>query len=773
VAHANGRTGPDPGITLVVPFADQPLAAQAVIAANRTYVVDPKFPDGGSVLVIDDDDDTRHLVRIILEREGFDVAEARTADDALTRFREVQPDVVVLDLDLPDRPGLELLSDLRSLDRNVAVIVLSGAGGEEDRVRGLLGGADDYIVKPFSTREFAARAIAAARRRSDPAAQLLRDGDLELATTTRAVTVAGRVVDVTRLEFDLLHFLVGHPLHSFTRDQLLRAVWGSSAAWQSAATVTEHVRRLRAKLKSAHGTVPAIVAVRGVGYRLEPFTSGEVATASADSRAQASHDATVVIVGTTVVYTSPAALALVGATTEADVLGRNVFEFVAAQSVAATAARHESARAGRWPRPELITIRRLDGDELLVELASTPVSWEGRPASQVTLWEQKGDRSRLRELATGVRTDVSEAVIITGPDERIQSLNPAAEELYGWLEDEVVGELVNEVIPWAGDAKELHAARVALERDGRWHGESRQLRRDGAEVRALASNTVLRDAQGRTVGLVSVNRPIERSLPESRRTAGPSRLIDAEILTGIERDEFVVHFQPIVNLEDATPLGVEALVRWQHPNFGLLAPAAFIDAAEHADTIIELGQVVLEKACLQAEAWRRSGHDLYVAVNLSGRQLADERLPDRIARVMAATKTPTGKLWLEVTETSLVHDLEKATEVLQAVDELGVKISIDDFGTGWASLTYLHSFPVHALKIDKSFVQRLGDSRRSTTIVASIVSLGRELDLTVVPEGIETAHQRQHLQALGCRFGQGYLFSPPLAPDDLALPLLT
>jgi PAS domain S-box-containing protein len=492
----------------------------------------------------------------------------------------------------------------------------------------------------------------------------------------------------------------------------------------------------------------------------------------AQSRVQASLDASVVIDGTTIVYATPALLALVGATNQGDVVGRNVFDFVAEQSVAATAARHESARAGRWPRPELITIRRLDGHELLVELASTPVMWDGGPASQVTIWEQKPESSRLQELATGIRTDVSEAVIITGSDYRIQSLNPAAEDLYGWRADEAVGELISDVIPWAGDPSEIQAAHLALERDGRWYGEVRHRRRDGTEVRALASTTVLCDAQGRAVGFVSVNRPVEQRVRERRRAAGSSRHLDTEIRNGLERDEFVVHFQPIVDLEDASLLGVEALVRWQHPGRGLLAPAAFLDAAEQTDTIVELGHVVLEKACAQAAAWRREGHDLYVAVNFSGRQLADALLPDRLARVMAATQIPAGKLWLEVTETALVHDLEQASDVLQAVDELGAKISIDDFGTGWASLTYLHRFPVHALKIDKSFVQQLGQSERSTAIVSSIISLGRELDLMLVPEGIETADQRHELQALGCRYGQGYLFSPPRAACDLELPSL-
>jgi EAL domain-containing protein (putative c-di-GMP-specific phosphodiesterase class I) len=177
--------------------------------------------------------------------------------------------------------------------------------------------------------------------------------------------------------------------------------------------------------------------------------------------------------------------------------------------------------------------------------------------------------------------------------------------------------------------------------------------------------------------------------------------------------------------------------------------------------------MVLDEACQQWSAWQRTGIDLHVAVNLSGRQLSDPNLAARLAETMASAAMGPGALWLEVTETSLVEDLDVATEALSRLVELGARVSIDDFGTGWASLTYLREFPVHALKIDRTFVNGLGKGSADAAIVGSIISLGRELEMSVVAEGVETKEQLAHLRVLGCELAQGYLFGRPQAPEDL------
>ncbi len=494
------------------------------------------------VLVVDDDEDVRAIVRRSLERECLDVVEASDATEAL-RVAATPIDVAVLDIGLPGTTGLELLTQLREHQRDLPVIMLTGAGAEADRVLGLMSGADDYVVKPFSGRELAARVMAAGRRRAPLLTETIDNDGLTIDSAGRRASLHGRPLELTAREFDLLHHLTAHAGRAFSRDELLRAVWASSAAWQTAATVTEHVRRLRTKIEADPAHPVRLVTVRGAGYRLETPTG-----------------------------TTPA-----------------------------------------------------DGPPL-------PVARTRSASDQID-----------------------------------------------------------------------HAA------------------------------------------------------------------LDDEIRVGLERREFRVHYQPVVDLRNGRWTGVEALLRWQHPRRGLLAPAAFIDRAERSGAIVELGMYVLEETCLQWRRWQQAGTPLEVAVNLSGRQIADPGLVDRIGRAMAGAGMPPGALWLEVTETSLVEDLDHAASVLGRITELGACVSIDDFGTGWASLTYLRQFPVRALKIDRMFVAGLDAGRNDAAIVSSIISLGAELGLSVVAEGIETTEQLEHLKALGCVLGQGYLFSRPQPPCELRI----
>jgi PAS domain S-box-containing protein len=495
-------------------------------------------------------------------------------------------------------------------------------------------------------------------------------------------------------------------------------------------------------------------------------------TPPALARVQSWGDASVVVVGTTIVFASRTAVEMVGAHDVGEVVGRDVFDFVASSSTEATLARQESAKQGRWPRPEVITIKGVDGREKRVELASTPVLWEdGQPASQMTMWEPLDGAERLRHLATGVRTDVADAVVIVDTEFRIQSLNNAAERIYGWSEAEAIGKPLNDVIPWLGREADLQAAQSHLLAEGRWHGRVIQGRRDGTVVHVLASTTLLKDDRGHPSGAITVNRPISE---ESISAAAPlgSEALCYELRRGLDRDEFIVYYQPIVRLDDGTPIGVEALVRWNHPTRGLLLPDQFIEAAERSGVICELGEVVLQKACLQAERWRAAGLKLYLSVNVSARQLADGG-PARLVHIMTLTGMQPSDMWIEITETALVEDLDQARTGLRQLDELGVHVSIDDFGTGWASLTYLHEFPVRALKIDRVFVHGLGTSSCDLAIVKSIIGLGRELGLDVVAEGIETLDQRALLYQLGCEKGQGYFFGGPAPAETLfRMPLL-
>jgi PAS domain S-box-containing protein len=376
--------------------------------------------------------------------------------------------------------------------------------------------------------------------------------------------------------------------------------------------------------------------------------------------------------------------------------------------------------------------------------------------------------ARLRRLVTGVFSEVSDAVIVTDPHLHVRSWNQAAERLYGWAEHEVLGRHLFDVVPPAEDNDQLNSAMRTLEEKGRWFGEGQQIARDGSTVNVIASTTLLRDERGEPFVFVSVNR--QASAPLVLAASSPSDAADeGDIRRGLDCGEFAVHYQPVVAFNDRHIITVEALVRWNHPERGLLLPGSFMDAAERSGVILELGRVVVDTACRQAAEWRRGGSDLGVAVNLSTKQFADVALFDNITEVLTASGLDPRALWLEVTETALVEDLDQATDLLERLAALGIGITIDDFGTGWASLTYLKQFPVHALKIDQSFVAGIDHDAQDAAIARSIISLGEELGMIVVAEGIETVTQQSALQTLGCSVGQGFLYGRPLPAAEVPI----
>jgi diguanylate cyclase (GGDEF)-like protein len=238
----------------------------------------------------------------------------------------------------------------------------------------------------------------------------------------------------------------------------------------------------------------------------------------------------------------------------------------------------------------------------------------------------------------------------------------------------------------------------------------------------------------------------------------------------LERSELMLHYQPVVELSGATTVSVEALIRWQHPDRGLVAPYRFIPVAEESGLIIPIGAWVLEEACRQLSDWHRRAGDGArgsVEVNLSARQIDDPLIIATVEGILGRTGLPPEHLTLEITESSLMRDATSALGVLGALRELGVLLAIDDFGTGYSSLSYLQHFPLDLLKVDRSFVADLGVSIEAEKIVAAVIGLAHALGLKVVAEGVETDGQLDLLRSLGCDLAQGFLFSRPLPAGEL------
>jgi EAL domain-containing protein (putative c-di-GMP-specific phosphodiesterase class I) len=237
---------------------------------------------------------------------------------------------------------------------------------------------------------------------------------------------------------------------------------------------------------------------------------------------------------------------------------------------------------------------------------------------------------------------------------------------------------------------------------------------------------------------------------------------------GIAAGELRLHYQPIVDLSSGRPVGVEALVRWQHPERGLLAPDQFLGLAECSDLVLPLGDWVLDEACCFAvELQQRAGESLTVAVNLSGRQLSDGQLVATVRAALDRQQCAAGLLVFEVTETAVVTDMGAAVASLRTLAALGAGVAIDDFGTGYSSMLYLKHLSADTLKIDRTFISEMTSGPHDTAIVASLISLAHNLDVRCIAEGVETAQQLELLTQLGCDLAQGYLFCHPLEAPAL------
>jgi diguanylate cyclase (GGDEF)-like protein/PAS domain S-box-containing protein len=280
---------------------------------------------------------------------------------------------------------------------------------------------------------------------------------------------------------------------------------------------------------------------------------------------------------------------------------------------------------------------------------------------------------------------------------------------------------------------------------------------------------LLRDADAAMYHAKAAGRGRVEVFDETMRTRVMARhTTENELHRAIDRGELRVFFQPIVSLEEAECIGAEALVRWQHPERGLVTPSEFISLAEDTGLIVPLGTWVLEQAALQAAQWQLArGRDFLVSVNLSARQLTQPELPKQVAAIIDRTGVRPSSLCFEITETAFMEDADAVMRVVEEVRELGVRFAIDDFGTGYSSLGYLKRFAVDTVKIDRAFVDGVADDAGDLAIVTAVIGLAHALGLCVVAEGVETEPQLKSLIDLECDEAQGYYFAPPQPADDL------
>ncbi|OOY42425.1 hypothetical protein BOV91_07015 [Solemya velum gill symbiont] len=244
-------------------------------------------------------------------------------------------------------------------------------------------------------------------------------------------------------------------------------------------------------------------------------------------------------------------------------------------------------------------------------------------------------------------------------------------------------------------------------------------------------------------------------------------LMENNLRQALEKEEFILHYQPQLDLHTGKIVGAEALIRWQQPQLGLISPSRFIPIAEDSGLIMPIGEWVLQEACSQAKKWLDKGIDIgRIAVNVAGPQLQRGRLVEVVQDVLAKCGLPASRLEIEVTESLLMQKTESAIKQLDELRQLGIVLAIDDFGTGYSSLSYLKQLPIHKLKIDRSFVHDIPGDPDDMAIADAVIALGKSLGLTVIAEGVETLEQAEFLRGAGCQEVQGYLYSQPVTAEQ-------
>jgi EAL domain-containing protein (putative c-di-GMP-specific phosphodiesterase class I) len=291
---------------------------------------------------------------------------------------------------------------------------------------------------------------------------------------------------------------------------------------------------------------------------------------------------------------------------------------------------------------------------------------------------------------------------------------------------------------------------------------------DGLDADA---GNLIRDADAAMYRAKEKGRARWEIFDNAMRASAVDRLdIENALRRALERRELRVYYQPLISLRSGAIEGVEALLRWEHSERGLLLPGDFITVAEETGLIVPIGSWVLDQACRQVQRWHVSHPELpalRLSVNLSGRQLGHPKLVDDVAEILEETGIDPGSVELEITESVLMDDVDMSEETLGRLRTLGVKLVVDDFGTGYSSLSYLRRFPVDLLKVDRSFVDGLGTDPSDSAIVTAIITLAHTLGLEAVAEGVETAHQLDELRRLGCDQAQGFYFARPAGGDDI------
>ncbi len=684
------------------------------------------------VLVVDDDAAGRLLACATLKRAGFEATEAEDGQAALDAMDALRPDLVLMDVNMPVMDGFTACSMLRKLESGyrVPVLMMTARNDVQSIERAFEVGATDFITKPINWTILAHRVRYMLRASS--AINDLAENQLRLSN-------AQRIGDMGDWEWDVQRDRV-------TLSQQGRCIFG-------------------------HALDNAVLDPRAFMATLHPDDADRVSTACqlaiATGQAFAVEHRVIQPDGAVRRVHQQVAVTARDQTGRAKVLAGAVHDIT----------RRKEAEEQIWRLAHYDTLTGLPNRLLFVDRLNKAIAHAKRQAKRVAVMFIDLDHfKRVNDTLGHAAGDELLRVVGTRLEQSIRASDSVSHEsgdadaAHGIARlggDEFSLMLGN--VDHAGDATGIAqrlvaalAAPVIVQCTELYISASVGIAiypEDGAEVDTLLMNADTAMYRAKETGRGSF-----QFYDQSMNARALERLVMESMLRkALERSEFVLHYQPKVSLGSGRIVGAEALIRWQHPERGLVSPQEFIPLAEQAGLIIQIGEWAIDAACRQSAAWRAAGLSFGpVAVNLASTHLRVRTLPDLVERALKAHALPACSLEIEVTESMLMADPELCVETARRLSCLGVSISVDDFGTGYSSLSYLKRLPIKSLKIDQSFVRDLTVDPDDSAIITAIIAMAHTLNLKVIAEGVETEAQRAFLQAGGCDEFQGYLASRAL-----------
>jgi len=716
---------------------------------------DAKVPlqDRPRLLIVDDVSDNLHAMVNVLRADYAITAATNGAKAIELAGRQPQPDLILLDIQMPDMDGYEVLTALQHNPStcDIPVIFVTGLSEAADEARGLLMGAVDYVTKPLN-------------------AELLKqriNNQLELKRYRRYPSALDLTLTVDRTELPTLLVVDDipeniHELLEALRDEyrIMVANDGVKAVELALGPVTPDLILLDVLMPGMDGyEVCRRIKASAVGQRI-PVMFVTVIDASQDKVKGFA-------LGAADYITKPFDIDEVRARIHAHLelaRLRRLLEDLVAQRTAMLQVSEEKYRilTHRDPLTGLPN-RVLFGEQLAhavaqaqhsqAEFALLFLDLDNFATVNETLGHTLGDRllvqvaHRLQSLLPDrdamARVGGDEFNVILNRGEGLPGVDLLAQHMIDAL-----------AAPFEIDGRQIYVGAsigIALFPEDGITAETLQSQADAALHQAKA------DGRG----------SLRFCSPDIMQRAQRRLALESDMRHGLDRNEFCLYYQPQMDLQSGRVVGAEALVRWQHPVQGLMPPGVFIPLAEECGLILRLGPWVLQEACRQMRAWMDEGRPLgYVAVNISALQLSRPDLVATVTQALGLSGLPPELLELEITESCLMVNRDIAIASLEQLRELGVRLSIDDFGTGFSSLSYLQQLKVHKLKVDMSFVRDITTNSGNASIVTAIIALGHGLGLDVIAEGVETPEQADYLRQLGCDCIQGYLIGRPVPALD-------